>query len=140
MSIGDDVSRETAAVPPHWCTGPECPLHGSKGDAAVKIARIEADRDIEVARISRGEYERTTEVRAETDIAVAEIQAAAGVEETAALAEGIADSGAEAPEIALTDVAIPDAEPEVQATIEPRDDDADDGMPAAPKSSGWSYW
>jgi hypothetical protein len=139
MSMGDDVSRETPAVPAHYCIGVECPLHGH-GDAAVEIERIKAKRDIEVAKIGRGEYEHTAEVRAETDIAVAEIQAAAGVEETAALAEGIADSG-EPPEIEITDVPIPDAEPEVQATIEPRDDETDDGAPPPPaKSSSWSYW
>jgi hypothetical protein len=125
----------------HYCTG--CgQIHGTENqDAQVRIAEIEANRAIEVARIERGEFQHNAEVNAETEIAVAEIQATAGVAETEALAEGIADAGGDAAVPAITDVAVPDAEPEVQASIEPRDDDGDDGVPppAQPKNS-LSYW
>jgi hypothetical protein len=130
----------------HYCTG--CgQVHGADDQAAaVKIAKIQADRDIEVARIQRGETREVVEVNAETEIAVAEIGAAAGVEETAALAAGIADAGngaAPAPAV-ITDVPAPDAEPEVQsitARDDETDEDGDDSIPP-PASSGSKlrYW
>jgi hypothetical protein len=143
MSETDDVSRETpAAIGAHYCTG--CgQMHGAEHESdAVRIAEIHRLEAVELAKINRGEYIHTAELGAETAVAVAEIQAGAGVEETAALAEGIADAGG-APDLpVITDVPAPDAEPEVQASIEPRDDDddGDDGPPAEPKSSGLSYW
>jgi hypothetical protein len=126
----------------HYCTG--CgQIHGTESqDAAVRIAEIEANRAIEVARIERGEFQHNAEISAETEIAVAEIQATAGVAETEALAEGIADAGGDDAVPLITDVAVPDAEPEVQASIEPRDDDAggDDIPPPAKSKSSLSYW
>lgn len=123
----------------HYCAA--CgKIHGGDGqDAQVKIAKINADRDIEVARIGRGEFQKT-ELEAETEIAVAEIQAEAGVAETEALAEGIADAGGEDAVPVITDVAMPDAEPEVQASIQPRDEDADDDVPPAETKKPMSYW
>jgi hypothetical protein len=125
----------------HYCTG--CGrVHGNDDQAAaVKIAKINADRDVRVAEIARGETRTVAELGAETDIAVAEIQAAAGVEETAALAEGIAEAGGPDAVPEITSVAIADAEPEVQASIAPRDDDAgDDDGPPPPAKSSLSYW
>lgn len=137
-----DVSRETPAMGPHYCTG--CgEMHGAeqRESDAVRIAEIHRQEAVELARINRSGYKAEAELGAETAIAVAEIQADAGVEETAALAEGIADAGGGADLPVITDVPAPDAEPEVQASIEPRgDDDGDDGPPAEPKSTGLSYW
>lgn len=138
-----DVSRETSPqIGPHYCAA--CgQMHGAEHDSdAVRIAEIERQKAVELAKISRGEYQHEAELGAETMVAVAEIQAGAGVEETAALAEGIASSGDSADVPAIIDTPIPDAEPEVQASIEPRDDDAgDDGEPPdEPKSKGLSYW
>jgi hypothetical protein len=137
-----DVSRETSpAMGPHYCAA--CgQLHGDERESdAVRIAEIHRQEAVELAKINRGEYIHEAELGAETAVAVAEIQAGAGVEETAALAEGIASSGGPDDVPAITDTPIPDAEPEVQASIEPRDDDqADEGPPAEPKSTNWSYW
>jgi hypothetical protein len=137
-----DVSRETPpAMGPHYCTG--CgEMHGAeqRESDAVRIAEIHRQEAVELARINRGEYAHANELEAETIVAVAEIQAAAGVEETAALAEGIADAGDGAELPAITDVAVPDAEPEVQASIEPRDDDDSGAPPPAEGKSDWSYW
>lgn len=142
METGD-VSRETSPpMGPHFCTG--CgQWHGAEHDSdAVRIAEIHRREAVELAKINRGEYQHEAELSAETMVAVAEIQAGAGVEETAALAEGIAASGDSTETPAIMDTPIPDAEPEVQASIEPRDDDAgDDGEPPdEPKSKGLSYW
>lgn len=138
-----DVSRETSgSVAPHFCTG--CgKIHGAEQqDSLVEIARLETNRDIEIARIQRGEMRHATELEAETDVAIAEIHAGAGVAEAEALAGGIAEAGADAETPAIMDTPIPDAEPEVQASIEPRDDEADDAgaPPDEPKSTGLKYW
>jgi hypothetical protein len=143
---GGDVSRETSPLPelgPHHCSA--CgQIHGGeqRDSDAVRIAEIHRLEAVELARINRGEYEHAAELEAETMIEVAGIQAAAGVEETAALADGIASSGDAGDMPAIVDTPIPDAEPEVQASIEPRDDDQGDdgGPPDEPKSSGLSYW
>lgn len=124
------------AMGPHMC-GTCGLLHDNDGDQAkVKIAQINANRDVRVAEIQRGEFQ-TTELEAETEIAIAEIQAGAGVAETEALADGIAQSGDSEDMPTILDTPIPDAEPEVQDSIEPRDDDG--GPPPEPKSN-WSYW
>jgi hypothetical protein len=130
------------AVGPHHCTG--CgQIHGGEDQAAaVKIEEIRAKRDIEVARIGRGETREVSNTAAETEIAVAEIQAEAGIAETEALAAGIADAGGGADDAmpVITDVPVPDAEPEVQDSIAPRDETPDDIPPPAPKRSGLTYW
>lgn len=134
-----DVSRETAPIGAHYCTG--CgQVHGAEGqDNAVKIAKINADRDVEVARIGRGEFQKT-ELEAETEITVAEIHADAGVLEAEALAEGIADSGDGAAVPVITDVPAPDAEEEITETIAPREEDTSPPPPPAEPRSNFSYW
>lgn len=134
-----DVSRETPALGAHYCTG--CgQMHGADQlDSAVRIAEIERDRDIELAKISKAEWTAVAQTNQETDLAVAEIRAEAGVAQTEALADGIAASGDEAELPVITDVAVPDAEPEVQESIAPRDDDEGIPDPVEPKSN-WSYW
>lgn len=135
-----DVSRETMpAIGAHHCSA--CgQIHGAEGDdSSVKVAEINAKRDIRLAEIARGEMRTATETMAETEIAVAEIHAEAGVAEAEALAEGIADSGDGAPVPVITDVPVPDAEEEVADTIEPREEDESAPPPAEPRR-GLSYW
>lgn len=130
------------AAGPHYCTGCGVVHGGDDQAAAVKIAKIQADRDVEVARIQRGETQQVAQLGAETEIAVAEIGAVAGVEETAALAAGIAESGdAGAGEIpVMTDVPVPDAEPEVQSITAREDGDGDSVPPPAESRPRLSYW
>jgi hypothetical protein len=71
----------------HHCTG--CgELHGgeTRTSPEVEIARIQAERDVRVAELQRGEFQKT-ELEAETEIAVAEIDAAAAVEEATVKAD-----------------------------------------------------
>jgi hypothetical protein len=136
------MSEQPIAGGSHYCSA--CgQVHGGQDQAAeVAIAKINADRDVRVAEIQRAEVRHAATLGAETQIAVAEISAAAGVEETAALAEGIAeaaDAGAvEAP--VITDVPVPDAEPEVQSITERDEDDGDDMPPPAETRSRLRYW
>ena len=124
----------------HYCAA--CgEVHGGRGGKApdVEIARIMADRDVEVARIARGETRQAVETGAETELAVAEVQAGADVAVAAEMAEGMA--GAPAPEpdpLSLADGAIPDAAPEQEPpSIEPSPDSA----PAEPsKRKNGGYW
>jgi hypothetical protein len=128
------------AMGPHHCSA--CgQMHGGEGrDAEVKIAKINADRDIEVARISRGEWQHNADVEAETEIAVTEMETAAGVQEAEALAGALSGTPAE-PEPVIVDVPAPDVEPEVGSSIQPRDDDeSSDGPPPPEKKSSLSYW
>jgi hypothetical protein len=129
---------EQPAAGAHFCSA--CgQVHGNEGrNVEVQLAKINRDADIEIARIQRGETRTAMEIGAETDIAVAEIHATAGVAETEALAESIAGSGEPDPPV-IIDAPAQDIEPEVQASIEPRDDD-ESGPPAEPKKSGLSYW
>jgi hypothetical protein len=137
-----DVSRETTPrLGPHYCSA--CgDLHGGeqRESDAVRIAEIHRLEAVELARINRGGYAREAELEAETMVEVATIQASAGVEETAALADGIASSGGPDDVPAIIDTPLPDAEPEVQASIQPRDDVDDGAPPDEPKSSSFSYW
>ena len=99
-----------ADVIPHFCTGTGCEaLHGSGGqNPDVQIAKINADRDIEVARIGRTE----TKTWAEADVAAAEVQAAAVVEATAIQAEAAVDEAVVENEV-LEEVVNPEPEPVV---------------------------
>jgi hypothetical protein len=137
-----DVSRETTpAIGAHYCAA--CGhMHGAEGqDSAVKIAEINAKRDIRLAELARSETRTAAELGAETEVAVAEIHAGAGVAEAEALAEGIADSGDGAEVPVIADVPAPDAEPEVTDTIAPRDEEEDTPpLPAAEPRSSLSYW
>jgi hypothetical protein len=128
----------------HFC-GTCGKIHDDGQDAQVRIERIRADRDVRVAEIQRSETRAVVETGAETEVAVAEIGAAAGIEETAALAEGIAASGdsGDPPPAVMTDVPAPDAEPEVQS-IAARDDETGDDIDAEASPDGakgkLSYW
>jgi hypothetical protein len=121
----------------HYCTG--CgQLHGGRDlSAEVKIAKINADRDVEVARIQRGEFQMTP-LEAETTIAVTELEAAAAVEVAAELGDGQAPA-AEEPETTAIVVEGPPAEPaEELPSIEPGIGSSE--PPAAKSKSSLSYW
>ena len=125
---------------PHYCSA--CgEIHGGhSGDSeAVRVAKIQADRDIEVARIQRSEARQAIEAETEqTEIeAEAEVQAAVAeaVVTTSILA---AESGPPAEEPA--EAPVIEAEP---VAAEP----VDEGPPAPPEAehkvpakSGGGYW
>lgn len=123
----------------HYCSACGQRHGGDDMGAAVKIAKIEADARVRIAEIERGETLRAMETAAETAIVVTELETAAGVEEAAALADGIADSGSEAEPLVISDVPAPDIDQDVSATIEPREDD-DGAPPAAERKTSLSYW
>ena len=128
---------EQPALGAHYCTG--CgQMHGAEtADYTLDIARLESETRIRLAEIERGQERRTMDIVAATEVAVAEIHAEAGIAETEALAGGIAESGEPAP--VIVDAPAQDIEPEVTASIEPRDED-ESGPPAEPKKPGLSYW
>lgn len=74
----------------HYCSA--CgEVHGgsSRESEEVKIAKINADRDIEVAKLSRAEMREMNEAHTEQT----EIEAGAAVEQTAIEAEAITEIG-----------------------------------------------
>jgi hypothetical protein len=115
--------------------------HGRDGKTAeVKIAEIEANRDIEVARIQRGEMRTMGELNAETDVAVAEIEAGADVAAAEATAETVAavlDAGGETEPPPVV-IEAPPAETDEEPSIEPSD--GHDAGPPEEKKSSFSYW
>lgn len=126
---------------PHHCSA--CgDIHGGETVEApeVAIARINREADVEIARIGRGEAKAITETQGETDIAVAEIHAAAGVEETEALAEAVVGSDSEEIPPVVVDAPADDIEPEVEASIAPADDIEEPSEPVERRSKSLSYW
>lgn len=98
---------------PHYCTGCGEVHGGGSGDSPdVKIAKINADRDIEVARIQRSEARQAIEAETEQT----ETIAAAEVEQTAIEAEAIAEAGIPEPEPEMPVIEAPVV---VQAPEEP---------------------
>lgn len=93
----------------HCGTPHECEAEPGRADPAVEIARINADRDIAVARLSARQDKDWNDTRVE----VAGIEAAAAVEAAAVEAEVIGDaieaSGVDDPEPVIIDV--PDQPP-----------------------------
>ena len=131
-----------ADVIPHFCTGTGCEaLHGSGGqNPDVQIAKINAERDVEVARIGRTE----TRTWAEADVAAAEVQAAAMVEATAIQAEAAVDEAVVENEV-LEEVVNPEPEPVVVVQQEAGPEEDEEAgtppetthVPAEGKSKGW---
>lgn len=113
-------------------------MHGGPGGEteAVKIAKINAERDVEVARLARSEARQDIEAQVE----VAEIEAGAQVDEAvveAAVLEEIATPPAD-PE--------PEPEPEPAPVIVTDDSGDEEEVPAPPETeqrapaSGGGYW
>ena len=130
-----------ADVIPHFCTGSGCEaLHGgSRESDEVKVDKINAERDVEVARIARSEASQ--EIKAE--IEQTEIVADAATLQTAITAEAAVDEAVVEAEV-LEEVVNPEPDP-VQVEIaepesEPEAVDAPPEIESAPeesKSSGW---
>jgi hypothetical protein len=116
-------------------------VHGGerRDSPEVAIARIQAERDVKVAELARGEFQKT-ELEAETEIAVAEIDAAAVVEEATVKAE-VLDEILSPPEpepepvVVVADESAAEAE-EVAADGEPPEVEA---VPAGKKASN-PWW
>jgi hypothetical protein len=129
----------------HLCA--DCGLaHESPGDAAppvipeVEIARINADRDVKVAQLAARQDKawnetmlEETEIRADAEVAVAEVQAEAIAEVIAAEGEASVEAAGDGtPEPVI--VEAPEPGPDVAPPPET------DGLPATPaKKSLWPY-
>lgn len=114
----------------HDC--PECGLVHSvpeRGESeAVRIARINADRDVEVARLQRAE------TRLETEAALAAVEVV--TEGEAEIAEIEAESGVEAAEAVADALAPPEPEPQIVEVPVSAPESDDDGEVPAPEEIG----
>ena len=130
-----------AEVIPHFCTGSGCEaLHGgSRESDEVKVAKINAERDVEVARLARSEARQAIEA----DIEQTEITTDAEIVQTAIVAEATVDEAVVEAEV-LEEVVNPEPEPVQVEIAEP---EAEAEAVAAPpetestgeesKSAGW---
>lgn len=121
----------------HYCTG--CgEMHGAehRETPEVAIARINREADVRIAEIQRGEFQKT-ELEAETEVAVAEIDAAAVVDEATVKAE-VLDEILTPPEPEPEPVVVvaDETAPEEIPDAEPPEADA---APAASKASN-PWW
>jgi hypothetical protein len=124
-----------ADVIPHFCTGTGCEaLHGSPESEDVKIAKINADRDIRVAQLAHSDVHLETEAEVEQ----AEVIADAEVEQTAIQAEAIIETGLPDPEpevpVVEAPVIVTEPEPEPEDTGAPPETEP---APREEKSAGW---
>lgn len=131
----------------HAC--PDCGLtHSAAGERPesdeVKIARLNKERDVEIARLSRSEMTHMDE----TAIEVAEIEAGAQVDTAEAIAPAIAAAGDSDPEPDPVPVVVegdgdPEPEPEPELPdVEPPpllEDTAADEPPAKPRGMWAGY-
>jgi outer membrane biosynthesis protein TonB len=124
-------------VVPHYCTGQGCEaLHGgSRESDDVRIAKINADRDIRVAELARNEARQEIEAEVEQTEIVAEASVEASVIEAAVLSDVITPDPAPAPEPVELPVDMPEPEPEVEAVPGPPEQEP----PTAPKGDG-GWW
>lgn len=130
-------------VIPHFCTGVGCePLHGSRQSEAVQVARIQADRDVEVARISHAETRAYTEAATEQ----AEIQAEAQIAEAVITAEAATEQAVVENEV-LEEIVNPEPEPvAAPIVVAAADPDGDDDMTPpeveheSSKKAGSGFW
>ncbi len=120
----------------HYCSACGQQHGGPDANAEVEIARIMAHRDVEVAKIERGEAKTVAEVAAETEIAVTELETAAAVEVAAETDAPAAEP--EEPETTTILVDGPEAEPAEEApSMEPAEDSHSE--PPEPRRSR-GYW
>lgn len=121
----------------HFCSACGEEHGGSNVAPEVEIARIQAKRDIEVAKIERGMVRQEAELAAETEVAVTELETQAAVVVAAELGDG-GQAEAEEPETQAIVVEGPPAElEEPEPTIEPAESSMPE--PAEPKRSR-GYW
>lgn len=126
-------------IMPHFCTGVGCEaLHGgSRESDDVRIAKINADRDIRVAELARSESRQEIEAEVEQ----AEIMADAIVDEAVVEAEVLSDiltpdpiEGEPAPEAAAVPVEMPEAEMETEPAPGPAEIESE---PVSDEKGGW---
>ncbi|HUY44219.1 MAG TPA: hypothetical protein VMV92_00620 [Streptosporangiaceae bacterium] len=109
---------------------------GSRESDDLKIARLNAERDIQIARLARGEVK----LEAEAAVEAAEVTAEAGIEQTAIVAETVAETG-ELPEPG------PEPEPAPVVVVPPAETGGDEvagppevSLPATEKKGGSGWW
>lgn len=122
---------------PHYCTG--CgQVHGGQTatDPSVEIARINAERDVQVAKLQARQQRDYNE----TAVAVAEVEGDAQVGSAEAMAEVIAAETPE-PEPVIVTVEAEEEEPEIEELVgdEPPENDGTpvNPVPEKKKRSGW---
>lgn len=127
-----------ADMVPHYCAA--CgEMHGGNAgkDPAIKIAEINAQRDIEVARLNREGFQRSSEELA-AEVEVAEIEAGAQVESAEAIGDALAPADPVEPptEVLTEDSEVTDDEGE-EAEPEPPET-ASSPTPREPKKA--THW
>jgi hypothetical protein len=140
-------AEDERGKPMTYCAtcGTECANCATKGeeqaaiDREVEIARLNTKRDVEVARITAGQWKDETETMAKADVKIAEIEAETGVEAAEAVAEAVTEILApDPPETAEPIVIEAAAEIDQAETIEPREESGSE--PPKDTKSSWSYW
>jgi len=121
---------------PHFCTGCGQQHGGHSGESdEVKIARINRDADVEIAKISRSEARQAIEAETEQTGIVADATVEAAVVEAEVLGDIVAPDPEPVPVVVETDPgpeSIPEPEPE-PAPEPPEIESA----PEEEKSGGW---
>lgn len=130
-------------VIPHFCTGEGCAaLHGGNGKSDdVRIAEINAERDVEVARLARAserDFNDTiieeTKIEAEAEVEQAEIFAEAAVEESVVEAAVLEEVVNPEPEPVEVEIANPEPAGEFEEAAAPAEIES---PPAETESKGW---
>lgn len=90
-------------------------------DREVEMERLRTKRDVEVARINAGVVRDVTEEVAETELAVAEVEAVAGTEAAEAVADALTAVVTPEPAAPAEPVVIeaPEPEPEAEGEVLP---------------------
>ena len=130
---------------PHYCSACGLPHGTSTGKSdEVRIAEIQRDKEIELAKIARGEIREIVQTGAETEIAVAEIEAAGDEAVSENIGEALAGGGGgegEPVPIIVNEPAGESEPAEEEPSMTPRDEGENGSAepePAARKSHG--YW
>jgi hypothetical protein len=122
---------------PHYCSA--CgEIHGGPAgkNPEVEIARIQAERDIEVAKLSRAE---TREV-VEGAIEQTEIESAAAVDEAVVKTEVLEELAAPEPEPEPVVIVSNEAEGDPEPEPEPEADLPEPGPPPEPAGKANVWW
>jgi hypothetical protein len=120
----------------HFCSACGEQHGGSNVAPEVEIARIQAKRDVDVAKIERGALRTEAELAAETEVAVTELETGAAVEVAAELG---APEPAEPETIPVIVDGTPAEPEEPEPTIEPGDSSPPPPS-AESRKSKLSYW
>ena len=121
---------------PHYCTGCGQPHGGHGGESdEVKIAKINRDADIEIARLARSEARQEIEAEVEQTEIIAEAAVVEAVVEAAVLEEVLTPDPAPVPDAPVVIESAPDPEPEVEAVPEPPE--TTEPPKSGKKDTGW---